>query len=122
MTMDTSIRAGWHDQVIQVSPSFLLLKQVFHAILLTHIISDYYEVYHQKTAVKLLRGKLNTPGKGTTWSLEIAISYKDIMAHIDENPAPPAIGQMWRINFSRVENKGDTNWTWYVLSNCGGPH
>lgn len=72
----------------------------------------YYEVYHQKTAVKLLQGKLNVPGEGTTWSLEIAISYKDIFSHIEQEPKSPEVGTMWRINFSRVENKGDTNWTW----------
>jgi hypothetical protein len=73
---------------------------------------NYYEVYHQKSAAKVLKGKVNTPGKGTTWSLEIAISYKDVFSHIDEDPKPPKAGTMWRINFSRVENKGDTNWTW----------
>lgn len=74
---------------------------------------QYYEVYHQKTAVRVLEGRLNTPNEGTTWSLEIAISYKDVLSHIDDDPQPPQVGTMWRINFSRVENKGDTNWTWY---------
>lgn len=73
----------------------------------------YYEVYGQKTAVKLLQGELNKPGSGTVWSLEIAISYKDVMAHIAETPSPISTGDMWRINFSRVERKGATNWTWY---------
>lgn len=73
---------------------------------------QYYEVHHQRTAVKLLEGELNNPNSGTTWSLEIAISYKDIMAFIENNPIPPSAGMMWRINFSRVEHQGDINWTW----------
>ncbi len=72
----------------------------------------YYEVYHQKTAVRVLKGRLNTPGEGTIWSLELAISYKDVFSHIEENPKQPTVGTMWRINFSRVENKGYINWTW----------
>lgn len=73
---------------------------------------NYYEVYHQKTAVKLLQGKLNSPGEGTTWSLEIAISRKDVLSHIQDHRQPLTLGGMWRINFSRVENQGDINWTW----------
>ena len=73
---------------------------------------NYYEVYHQKTAVKLLKGTLNKPGEGTTWSLELAISYKDIFSHVEEEPVQPKQGTMWRINFSRVEKTASINWTW----------
>lgn len=73
---------------------------------------QYYEVYHQKTAVRLIKGKLNKPNEGAVWSVEIAISYKDALAQIEENPQPPKVGSAWRINFSRVERKGNVNWTW----------
>ena len=73
---------------------------------------NYYEVYQQKTAAKVLDGELNTPGKGTMWSLEIAISYKDVLSHVEHHPNPLKLGGMWRVNFSRVENQGDINWTW----------
>lgn len=37
-------------------------------------------------------------------------------SNISEHPAttfnPPKGGDMWRINFSRVEKKGNINWTW----------
>eukprot|EP00934_Nitzschia_sp_Nitz4_P002131 Nitzschia sp. Nitz4//scaffold3_size479765//333140//334307//NITZ4_000138-RA/size479765-augustus-gene-1.576-mRNA-1//1//CDS//3329550872//2131//frame0 len=72
----------------------------------------FYEVYNQRTAVRLLEGELNVPYQGTKWSLEIAISYKDVMAFVDNGPVPPRVGTMWRINFSRVELQGDINWTW----------
>lgn len=73
---------------------------------------QYYEVYKQKTATKLLKGKLNNPDSGSTWSVEIALSYEDLLAHIADQGYPPKIGDMWRINFSRVERKGEINWTW----------
>jgi hypothetical protein len=72
----------------------------------------YYEVYHQKTATKVLKGDLNNPKLGATWSVEIAISYKDALTHVSDDKEPPSVGTMWRINFSRVERSGDTNWTW----------
>ncbi len=33
-------------------------------------------------------------------------------AHVRNGMLPPSIGTMWRINFSRVEKRGDVNWTW----------
>jgi hypothetical protein len=72
----------------------------------------FYEVYDQKTAVRVLKGKLNDPNEGATWTVEIAISYKDIMAHILDDVRSPEVGSMWRINFSRVEKQGKINWTW----------
>mmetsp|Transcript_5089 Transcript_5089/g.14762 ORF Transcript_5089/g.14762 Transcript_5089/m.14762 type:complete len:379 (-) Transcript_5089:87-1223(-) len=76
----------------------------------------YYEVYHQKTATKLLKGALNDSSGSATWSVEVALSYKDLLANTDssekEGPPFPSVGSMMRINFSRVERQGDTNWTW----------
>jgi hypothetical protein len=42
----------------------------------------FYEVYNQKSATKVLKGKLNDANTGATWSVEIALSYKDMLAHI----------------------------------------
>ena len=76
----------------------------------------YYEVYHQKTATKLLKGELNDPNGSATWSIEVALSFKDLLAHTDYNSVEymmsPGVGDMMRINFSRVERQGATNWTW----------
>ena len=68
---------------------------------------SYYEVYKQKTAVQILKGKLNDETKGATWSVEIALSIDDIFANITNCCDRPEIGSMWRINFSRVEKQGD---------------
>jgi hypothetical protein len=76
----------------------------------------YYEVNHQKTATKLLKGELNDPNRSATWSIEVALSFKDLLAHTDnksvEDMMSPREGNMMRINFSRVERQGDINWTW----------
>jgi Carbohydrate family 9 binding domain-like len=84
-----------------------------HSARIAHPGDDmYYEVYHQKTATKVLKGELNNPKVAATWSIEIAISYKDVLAHVTDDIRPMSVGTMWRINFSRVERSGDTNWTW----------
>ena len=79
----------------------------------------FYEVYGQKSATRVVSGVLNDPsGHGSTWSIEVALSYEDLWADVgsnDENArngGPPKAGSMMRINFSRVEKKGDINWTW----------
>ena len=81
----------------------------------------YYEVHQQKTATKVIRGTLNDPdGHGATWSIEVALSYEDLWSHVqryindeeDTAPYPPMVGSMKRLNFSRVERRGDINWTW----------
>jgi hypothetical protein len=72
--------------------------------------ADYYEVKNQKTVAKVIQGQVGDP-KGATWVVELALSHSDTLAH-DPNGKPPAVGDRWRINFSRVEHKGDTNWTW----------
>lgn len=74
----------------------------------------YYEVFHQKTATKLLHGTLNDSNGSATWSVEVALSYKDLLARTNNNgeSSIPSIGSMMRINFSRVERLGAINWTW----------
>jgi hypothetical protein len=84
----------------------------------------YYDVHHQKTAARLLNGTaVNDHEHGQAlWSVELALAYKDLYVRLpedepssssssreDERPQP---GDFWRINFSRVEDKGDINWTW----------
>jgi hypothetical protein len=72
----------------------------------------FYEVYKQKTAVRVVKGKLNDPNGSATWSVEVALSYDDLLANVTDSAGLPGLGSMWRINFSRVEKNGDINWTW----------
>jgi hypothetical protein len=73
----------------------------------------YYDVKRQKTATRLLHGKLNDPNHPATWSIEVALSYQDLLAHVEgKERFLPKIGTMLRINFSRVEKQGSINWTW----------
>lgn len=94
--------------------------------------SKYYEVYHQKTATRILDGIINNENNntGALWSVEFALAYSDIYATIPSSTSyavskihdidnenislqpPPGSGTYWRINFSRVEKQGDINWTW----------
>jgi hypothetical protein len=71
----------------------------------------YYEVKHQRSAARVLEGRLNDLDGGATYSVEIAMAHSDLLACIPE-ASPPSIGKRWRINFSRVEKKGEINWTW----------
>jgi hypothetical protein len=74
---------------------------------------NYYEVYHQSTAVQIIQGRANDPtGKGALWSVEMAFSYRDLLAHMPIPVILPQPGHLWRINFSRVERQGQVNWTW----------
>jgi hypothetical protein len=75
---------------------------------------NYYAVKHQKTATRILEGTVNNvEGTKTVWSVEIAMAHSDVLAaHVNNGMLPPSIGTMWRINFSRVEKRGDVNWTW----------
>ncbi|KAG7342735.1 carbohydrate family 9 binding domain-like protein [Nitzschia inconspicua] len=73
----------------------------------------YYEVEHQKTATKVISGKLNDPKNPATWSIEVALSYRDLLAHVKgKEHFVVRPGSMLRINFSRVEKQGAMNWTW----------
>uniref|UniRef100_A0A7S4HKW8 Carbohydrate-binding domain-containing protein n=1 Tax=Odontella aurita TaxID=265563 RepID=A0A7S4HKW8_9STRA len=72
----------------------------------------YYEVYSQRTATKLVSGTLNDPdGGGATWAVELALAHSDTLSDGTAGESPRR-GDMWRINFSRVEKRGDVNWTW----------
>ena len=83
----------------------------------------YYDVQWQKTAVRVLQGSINDPQHGQAlWSVELALAYRDLFVTIPSTTAttrsssppkpPPRPGDFWRVNFSRVEKRGDINWTW----------
>ena len=71
---------------------------------------DYYEVMSQRTATRILRGKLGDP-TGATWAVELALAHADTL-HRLPGVQLPTVGTRWRINFSRVEARGVTNWVW----------
>ena len=69
----------------------------------------YYDVKDQKSAARVLDGELNSlDGKGATWSVEIAMSFKDILARTNPNKgntsplSNPRIGTFWKMNFSAI--------------------
>ena len=66
-----------------------------------------------KSATKILEGKVNdsAPNSKVVWSVEIALSHKDTL-HNHKWASTPTTGSHWRINFSRVEEQGEINWTW----------
>lgn len=75
---------------------------------------SYYEVNNQKTATKLLWGEWNSPS-GAVWSVEMALSHSDTLHNYNDKDKEriwPQMGSKWRVNFSRVEEKGKINWTW----------
>ncbi len=86
---------------------------------------DSWEIAGLKTAVKI-HGTLNDPtdvDKG--WTLEIAIPWK-ALGEFAQTACPPQEGDLWPVNFSRVqwqtriengryvkvEGKPEDNWTW----------
>jgi len=71
----------------------------------------YWEVTGLKTAVKVVKGELNAKG-GAEWTVELALHHDDTLAGQPQFASRPAVGGLWRINFSRVEKKGDINWVW----------
>ncbi len=90
---------------------------------------NYFDVEEQKTAVQVVKGVLNNDddhdaAEGTqdnVWVVEMALNHRDTWSHImvdkrtnDERATThiPKVGDRWRINFSRVEKKGNINWTW----------
>jgi Carbohydrate family 9 binding domain-like len=63
---------------------------------------DAWEVHGLRTAVHV-EGTLNDPrDTDRGWSVEIAWPWRSL-AEIGSTPAPPRDGDVWRINFSRVE-------------------
>ncbi len=84
-----------------------------------------YDIIGLKTAVKV-HGTLNDPSdKDRGWDVEIAMPWAAFNVHT-EKPGPPADGQIWKVNFSRVEwdveivegqyrkipNRPEHNWVW----------
>jgi hypothetical protein len=84
-----------------------------------------WEMPGLKTAVRV-RGTLNNPGDTDGgWSVEIAMPWSAFRAHANRR-VPPAAGDEWRVNFSRVEwkhevagssyrkvaNTREDNWVW----------
>ncbi len=78
-----------------------------------------------KTAVHI-HGTLNDPtDQDTGWTVELALPWKSL-APAAGTPAPPRPGDVWRVNFSRVEwqhhvvdgkyekvpNTPENNWVW----------
>jgi hypothetical protein len=86
---------------------------------------DAWDIAGLKTAVRV-HGTLNNPADTDTgWTVEIAMPWK-ALGEFARRPAPPARGDQWRINFSRVEWQLETpggvyrkipgtkedNWVW----------
>jgi len=86
---------------------------------------DGWEIHGLKTAVHI-DGTLNNPAdKDAGWTLEIAFPWKALGEYARQK-APPAEGDDWRVNFSRVEwlteivdgkyhklpGKKEDNWVW----------
>ncbi|HWD91893.1 MAG TPA: transglutaminase domain-containing protein [Verrucomicrobiae bacterium] len=69
---------------------------------------DNWEIPGSKTAVQI-QGTLNHSGDADRgWTVEIAFPWKVLSEHA-RHSGPPAEGEQWRINFSRVEWKITTN-------------
>ncbi len=86
---------------------------------------DSWDIEGLKTAVHV-EGNINDPiGVDEGWTVEIAMPWKSLRKYAGR-PAPPAEGDTWRMNFSRVEWKYDVvdgrsvkvkdapedNWVW----------
>ena len=63
---------------------------------------DAWDITGLRTAVHV-DGTLNDPtDRDRGWSVEIALPW-DVLAEPAGRPTPPAVGDIWRINFSRVQ-------------------
>jgi Carbohydrate family 9 binding domain-like len=82
-----------------------------------------WDIKGLRTAVRI-SGTLNTPADiDSGWTAEIAIPWSALAPHA-HSPLPPADGDQWRMNFSRVEwtvaggtcrkvaGKREDNWVW----------
>ena len=84
-----------------------------------------WDIVGLKTAVSI-RGTLNNPrDRDRGWTVEMALPWK-ALAEYAHKPTPPAEGDAWRLNFSRVEwqteivdgasrkapNTKEDNWVW----------
>lgn len=75
----------------------------------------HWDVRKQRTAAKILHGSLEDASQPAQQCCEIALAHSDTRpsAPVSSVLGPtPAVGASWRINFSRVENKGAINWVW----------
>ncbi len=63
---------------------------------------------HGLASAVAIEGTLNDPSdRDRGWSVEIAIAWSDLAANANR-PVPPAPGDRWRINFSRVQWRYET--------------
>jgi hypothetical protein len=63
---------------------------------------DAWDIAGLKSAVAI-EGSLNNPGdRDEGWTVELAIPWK-VLAPIADRACPPAAGDIWRVNFSRVQ-------------------
>lgn len=72
----------------------------------------FWDVKAQKTATRITHGALHSPEAPAQWCCELAIAHSDSQDLAPVRGPQPAVGNSWRINFSRVEKKGDVNWVW----------
>lgn len=72
----------------------------------------FWEVKGQRTATRVLKGALHDASKSSRWSVELALAHSDTVSFLPFPVEMPKVGGSWRINFSRVEDKGNTNWVW----------
>jgi hypothetical protein len=83
----------------------------------------YWDVTAQRTAVRLVRGRLGDRSRPSAWSAEMAIAHNETLGHPPglcgggagrdaQSARAPRVGDVWRINLSRVERRGETNWVW----------
>ena len=79
-----------------------------------------WDIRGLKTAAKLY-GTINRPGdRDDKWTLEIAMPW-EILRECAPAQKPPAAGDMWRINFSRVEwDRGVIKGRYVVKKNAMG--
>jgi len=51
-----------------------------------------------------VRGSINDPShQDEGWSVEVAFPWKELVKYHKQKVAPPAVGDVWKINFSRVQ-------------------
>ncbi|KAG8459985.1 hypothetical protein KFE25_011034 [Diacronema lutheri] len=80
----------------------------------------YWDARAQRTAVKLVRGRAADARAPAAWSAEIALAHNDTLGARGAQPSAmpsaarlaPRVGDVWRINLSRVERRGAINWVW----------
>jgi len=73
---------------------------------------DFWDVKAQKTATRVVRGKLHDSSRPSKWVCEIALAHSETLECAPVRGPEPKVGACWRANFSRVEHRGETNWTW----------